>query len=352
MLIAAAVVFTVGNLVGKPRAQRSPAGRHPHTAPAVDPAPLQVSAGPISGGLLIADRGNDRVLLVDSAHRVLWRFPTRRDRLRGLRLNFNDDAFVAFGGREVVANEEEAHTIVAIAVGSHRRIHLFGQPGVRGSGARLLNTPDDAYPLPNGSVVVADAYNCRVLWVRDHRIVRQLGEDGVCRHDPPRSFGPVNGDTPLRDGGLLVSEIPGHWVDEIGPGGGLRWAVQAPVHYPSDPQMLSRGRILLADYSDPGQVIVMDRFGRVLWRYGPASGDGRLDHPSLALPLPGGKIAVNDDYRDRVVVIDMRTKQIVWQYGHTDVPGTSWDSLNTPDGMDFVPLNAKDRPLWAAVHHP
>jgi hypothetical protein len=52
------------------------------------------------------------------------------------------------------------------------------------------------------------------------------------------------------------------------------------------------------------------------------------------------------------VVIDMRSKQIVWQYGHTDLPGTGRDALNTPDGMDFVPLNAKDRPLWAAVHHP
>ncbi len=56
--------------------------------------------------------------------------------------------------------------------------------------------------------------------------------------------------------------------------------------------------------------------------------------------------------RDRVVVIDMRSKQIVWRYGHPDLPQTGWDALNTPDGMDFVPLNAKDRPLWAAVHHP
>src|SRR6266513_1661398 len=78
-------------------------------------------------------------------------------------------------------------------------------------GPGLLHTPDDAYPLPNGDVVVADAYNCRVIWVRAHRIIRQLGTTDVCTHDPPRAFGAVNGDTPLADGGLLVSEIDGHW---------------------------------------------------------------------------------------------------------------------------------------------
>src|ERR1043166_4281493 len=33
-------------------------------------------SGPVEGALLIADRGNDRILLVSPAHRVLWRFPT------------------------------------------------------------------------------------------------------------------------------------------------------------------------------------------------------------------------------------------------------------------------------------
>jgi hypothetical protein len=33
-------------------------------------------------------------------------------------------------------------------------------------------------------------------------------------------------------------------------------------------------------------------------------------------------------------------------------PGTGWNALKTSDGMDFVQLNTKDRPLWAAVHNP
>ncbi len=61
-----------------------------------------------------------------------------------------------------------------------------------------------------------------------------------------------------------------------------------------------------------------------------------LDHPSLAERLPNGLIAVTDDYRDRVVLIDPKTKRIVWQYGRTDTPGTGANQLNTPDGFDFL----------------
>lgn len=281
---------------------------------------------------------------------MLWEFPTAHDLALGRRLRFNDDAFVASGGRAIVANEEEAHTIVSVNVRTHARVHLFGTPGVKGAGARLLNTPDDAYPLPDGSILVADAYNCRVLRIRDHRIERQFGS-GTCRHDPPRSFGALNGDTPLQDGGMLLSEIPGHWVDDIGPNGELRAAIRAPLRYPSDPQPLTGGRILVADYANPGAVIVIDHTGRLLWRYGPATGPGRLDHPSLAAALPNGDIAVNDDYRHRIVIIDPSTGRIVWQYGHTDRAGTGPGFLNTPDGMDFVPLSG-GRLDWAAVHHP
>lgn len=266
-----------------------------------------------------------------------------------MHLNFNDDGFVARGGRAIVA-EEEAHTIVSIDIRTHRRRHLYGVPGVRGSGPGLLNTPDDVYPLPNDEVAVADAYNCRAVWIRARRIVRQLGTTGVCAHDPPRTFGAVDGDTPLRDGGMLISEIPGYWVDEIGPGGGLRWAVRAGA-VSVRPTDVSGGRILLADYSSPGQVVIMTRRGRVLWRHGPASGPGALDHPSLTLPLPNGNIAVNDDYRDRVVVIDPRTSTIVWRYGHAGIPSARNGFLDTPDGLDFVPL-ADGRPSWGLVHHP
>jgi hypothetical protein len=56
-------------------------------------------------------------------------------------------------------------------------------------------------------------------------------------------------------------------------------------------------------------------------------------------------IAVNDDYRDRVVLIDPRRNRIVWQYGRTDMAGFKAGYLHTPDGMDFLPFDV-------AIHDP
>ena len=70
------------------------------------------------------------------------------------------------------------------------------------------------------------------------------------------------------------------------------------------------------------------------------------------MALPNGDIAVNDDFRDRIVVIDPRTRRIVWQYGHTDVHGTAPGLLHIPDGMDFIPAAADGSPDYAAVVHP
>jgi hypothetical protein len=346
---------------GGPVAPRSVGGLAALWAPAnvVAPQPQTHSAylaasrrpGP-AGYILIADRGNNRVLVVNPQRQIVYRYPSAADRRRGRSLYFNDDTFVVPGGAALIANEEDDHAIVQWSLSDGSLRVLFGHPGHPGSDSTHVNTPDDAYVLADGTMSVADAENCRILFIRARRIVREYGHAGICRHDPPRYLGPVNGDTPMADGSVLISEVSGSWIDEIGPDGRLRFDVHAPVAYPSDPQPLPGGRILLADYSNPGHILIISRHGRVLWRYGPASGHGRLDHPSLAMALPNGNIAVNDDYRHRVVVIDPRTGTIVWQYGHTDRPGTAAGYLNTPDGMDFVPYGPRGGPDYAAVVHP
>ena len=129
---------------------------------------------------------------------------------------------------------------------------------------------------------------------------------------------------------MLVSEINGLVDRRHRARRPPRWAVRAPVSYPSDPQMLSGGRILLADYANPGAALIINRHGRVLWRYSPAFGPGALDHPSLAIVLPNGDIAINDDYRNRVVIIDPRTNRIVWQYGRALSPGPGLQPAEDP----------------------
>ena len=91
-------------------------------------------------------------------------------------------------------------------------------------------------------------------------------------HGPPATLGSPNGDTPLANGDLLISEIDGSWVDEYTTTGHLVWDAQLPIGYPSDPQQIGPNIYLVADYEDPGAIIEFNRQGRVLYRYQPTSG--------------------------------------------------------------------------------
>jgi len=295
------------------------------------------SPPPFEGSLLIADRGNNRLLVVDAQREVLWRFPSKAHPAPPGGFYFPDDAFFTHHGTQLISNEEQNERIVQLAFPSGKLLWSYGHPGVAGSEPGYLHEPDDAYLWRDGTVSVADAQNCRVLIISPaKKVLKRLGEPSRCEHEPPRALGSPNGDTPLRNGDLLISEVNGSYIDEITRRGKLVWSTQLPIEYPSDPQQLAPDRYLVADYTTPGGLYEFNRKGRILWSYRPSSGPGMLDHPSLAERLPGGLIAVNDDYRHRVVIIDPSTRKIVWQYGHTDSPGRGPDRLNTPDGFDLL----------------
>jgi hypothetical protein len=285
-----------------------------------------IARGPLPGYLLIADRNNNRAIIVSPSKRIVW----KRDGLRG-----PDDTFFTPGYRTVITNEEFNDTLTEVSLRSKAAIWRYGHDAVPGSSPGYLNTPDDAYRLPSGDTTIADVQNCRIVQLTHARQVRRI-LGGSCVHDPPRGFASPNGDTPLPDGGLLVSEIGG-WIDRIAPDGSLVWSIRSPVSYPSDAQLLPDGRILVAGFTNPGRIVEVTRSGRVTWSFGATSGPDALNKPSLAVRLPNGLIAATDDWNHRVIVIDPRTNRIVWQYGHTGVPGSARDYLNKPDGLDLLP---------------
>ena len=253
---------------------------------------------------------------------------------------FPDDAFFIHGGTGIISNEEQNERIVQLSFPAGKLLWSYGHPGVTGSEPGYLHEPDDAYLLKDGTVSVADAQNCRVLLISHaKKVLQTFGDPESCSHEPPRFLGSPNGDTPLADGNFLISEVNGSYIDEITPSGKLVWTVHLPIAYPSDPQQLGPNRYLVADYTRPGGIYEFDRAGKILWSYHPSSGTRMLNHPSLAERLPNGLIAANDDYRARVVIIDPRTRKIVWQYGHTGEPGTGPGQLRLPDGFDLLAPN-------------
>ena len=346
-LVAAGCGGSAGSRVA---ASKPPAAvvRHPatvtHHRRHVRPTPAQIALGlppvppgPVPGYVMIADRNNNRILIVSPSGQIVWRFPHPGDVRPGQSFHDPDDAFFAPGYKRLVTNEEFNDSVAQIDLRTRRIVWSYGRAGVSGSGPGELSNPDDAYRLPNGLIQVADIQNCRVLRITEtHRIVDSYGSASSCVHDPPHSYHSPNGATPLPDGGTLVTEIGG-WVDRIDARGRLMYSVRTPTTYPSDAQLLPNGHILVAGFDTPGRVDEITQRGRIVWTYGPASGAGSLDRPSLAVPWPNGMIAVTDDWHHRVVVIDPRTKRIVWQYGHDGVASSAPGYLSKPDGLDLLP---------------
>jgi N-acetylneuraminic acid mutarotase len=303
------------------------------------------AGSPFFGGkLLIADRGNNRLLLLDDTDQVVWSYPSAYASAPPGGFYFPDDAFFTKDGTEIISNQENNETVVIIAFPSGQLLWQYGHPGVATSQNGYLSSPDDSYLLKNGQVVVADDVNCRLLVINpDKTVAHQIGTNNVCQHDPPNYLGSPNGDTPLADGNILISEINGSWIDEYTLSGQLVWTVQLPsVAYVSDPQQIGPDLYLVSDYSNPqanghlGQIVEFNRAGQILYRYAPASGPGELNRPSLTELLPSGVFMSNDDYRDRMIAVDPATQALVWQYGVTDTPGTGPGMLSIPDGFDVL----------------
>ena len=306
------------------------------------PGHLQPGSNPsvLPGPVLIADRNNSRLLLVDPKGRILWQFPAAGDLAPGQTFLSPDDAFFGPHGRHIIATQESDFAITLISLRTGHITWRYGHPGVPGSGPGYLDNPDDAMRLPNGNVIAADIKNCRLLYLSpsDPAPVHIYGlTDPYCYHQPPYRFGSPNGMFPMTNGNWLVTEINGDWVDQMTPAGKILWSVHPPgISYPSDTNEVSPNVFLTAAYTKPGVVEEFNSSGQLLWRYAP-TGAAALNQPSLALPLPNGDVLLNDDWNDRVIVVNPKTNQVVWQYGVTGVPGSAPGYLYKPDGVDLAP---------------
>jgi outer membrane protein assembly factor BamB len=331
------VLLVGGACSGGGAAAPAKASASPSRSPSPSPPGPDLTR-PFAGRLLIADRGNNRLLLVNAAKQVLWTYPSPTAAAPPGGFYFPDDAFFVHHGTAIISNQEENHTVVQIGFPTGTVDWQYGHPRKPGSAAGYLDQPDDAYLLADGVVAVADASNCRILLFDPAQISpsTQLGTTRNCTHNPPTSFAYPNGDTPLPNGNLLISEANAAYIDEVTQSGQLVWSVHLAIAYPSDPQQIGPDLYLVADYARPGGIYEFTREGQIVYAYHPAAGDGMLDHPSLAEMLPNGLLCANDDYRHRVVVIDPATNAIVWQYGTTGVKGTAPGLLNIPDGFDVL----------------
>ncbi len=325
----------------QPKAHPTAAQAKPTAAKPKLPWGSKTASSILPGDLLIADSGNNRILLVTPQKKIVWQYPAPGQTSF---IHDDDDVFFTPRFNNIITNEEGNQTLAMINFKTKKIIWTYGHPGVPGSAPGYLNTPDDAflYDTPHGQVItVADIRNQRILFInpKTKQVIKQYGQTGVYSVNPPTTYGAPNGDFPAPNGGMLVTQIGGNDAILLNKQGQIQYTVHFPsaFNYPSDANFTPSGNIICAFYTNPGAVVIMSPQGQVLWQYQVSSGPGMLNQPSLAVQLPNGLVMLNDDHNDRVIIINPKTNQIVWQYGHTGVPGTAPGYLNIPDGMDLLP---------------
>ena len=315
------------------------------TLPPIPPAtgdrkrPVASWGKPLPYPIVIADRRNNRLIEIAPDKSIVWEFPTPNLAI----YSGNEDVNFSPDGMRLAVSEEDNADVHIVDYAKRELLWTYGTPERSGSGPGQLNYPDDAHLLEDGTFLTADIRNCRVVIIdpATRSIVTQWGTTGRahCYHKPPVALGSPNGATPMDGGDILVSEIRGAWITRITRAGKVVWDMRAPhISYPSDAFPTVDGKqVIVADFVKPGGVVIFDPATRkVTWEYRVATGEGMLDHPSLARELPEtGDILIADDLRHRVIVVDRATRKILWQYGVTDTPGHAPGYLYYPDGFDI-----------------
>jgi DNA-binding beta-propeller fold protein YncE len=312
---------------------------------ATGPGWLQAGSDPsvVPGPVLIADGDGNRVFIIDPNGRMMWQFPRAGDLAPGQSFKAPEVAWFSPDNKQVVVASEDTNVLFVIDIVTHKIVSTYGKTGAEGAaGPNQVSAPDGVVMLKSRDLLVPDAGNCRIIQIPPgaHAISRQLGQTGVCAHNPPQTFSDPSGLFPMANGNYVVTEGVGHYVSEMTAAGKIAWTVQVPgvtaIYQTSE---IGPDRYLTVDHVVQGTVLTFDHTGKVLWKYAP-TGDQSLNKPSLAIALPNGDVMVSDKVNNRLIVVDPRTNKVVWQYGHTKVPGAGPGFLNNPTGMDLYSPNS------------
>ncbi len=219
---------------------------------------LQPGSNPsvLPGPVLIADRGNDRLVLVDPEGRVLWTFPEPGDLAPGEPSKVPDDvpARIYGPGRQAAART------------THR--------GSSGS-------PNGAFPMRNGHYLVTEI---RGAWIdefdlRTGTMLKSFRAPSVRYPADTNEIAPGRYLTAdySKPGQLVIFDDKGHVFWRYKPGG------KDALDRPSLALALPNGDIIANDDYNHRVIVVDPKTNRIVWQYGetgrPGREPGRLNIP-------------------------------------------------------------------------
>jgi hypothetical protein len=88
------------------------------------------------------------------------------------------------------------------------------------------------------------------------------------------------------------------------------------------------------------RVVLVDPSGEIVWQYGKfgitGAGRNELSSPVQNTWLPNSDVLITDQGNQRVIEVERRSKNIVWQYGMTGVTGIGLNQLNNPNSAELL----------------
>ena len=134
------------------------------------------------GNIIIADEGNNRLVLINPAGQVKWIFPQKGDLKPGQTFETPDDIFFSPDGKQIIATESEHQMVSIIDIATRKITFEYGVPDKGSAKKGSLNNPDDAIMLKSGRLLIADIKNCRLLFVNPlTRGTSQIGTTEIGR---------------------------------------------------------------------------------------------------------------------------------------------------------------------------
>lgn len=113
---------------------------------------------PDSSRVLICDSGNNRVIIVNQDTKaIVWSS-------NGVALNNPVDVEYSAAENAVLITDQNNHQVILVRRSDNQILFRFGEQGVSGTDLRL-NSPSDADLLPDGTILISDTGNNRLIQV-------------------------------------------------------------------------------------------------------------------------------------------------------------------------------------------
>ena len=268
--------------------------------------------------LWISNFSGNRILAVNRAGDTVWEQHMASPPIPPRSFNVHVEYVTVAPNGNLMTADGEGMMVQELDWRTHTLVWQYGVRSVQGHGKGYLHQPDKAFKLNDHEVLINDGNNRRVIIVdqRTNDIVWQYGKTLTMGTGP----GLLRGNThavPLERGKqiLITDTLEKKLILIDRATRNILWEWRKP-----DAKWLQHvfptveGAFVLED-RQKNEVFELNRQGEILWTLHELADGSRLHHPTDTAKLGNGNVLIAEAGRNRVIEVNPRTREIVWQYG-------------------------------------